>query len=690
MSIPPLPDTISSPLITGAQSPGTNLDDTLPPGNVSTGANGARTGSLFPGCWLINYTPLGVLRTIYDGTLRVEEKEQGMQVSGDLYQRVVNPPLSHASGPVAVGPPNPEDGIPSFKRDRYRSYIRVIEVTTVPGGFNINFDLYRFTRPNSWNKDATGPFTAHMTWADAPSGYPNREAYAEGTVFRTTHGASTVTGNFTMGWVSKHFRKAAVELDCVEACNMPVEDEMGHDWQTVFDGMGWELALHRVSTKYYFVLLTASNYLKDEEGVTEPSGEGWSDAEMHASMLERRGRSDLDAEWRYHILSVKLIDSTPRGIMYDAYGTDSNSVAREGLGIANNWIIPTTGIPNWGEAGGKKFADAKAAFFRTAVHELGHALGLYHNTVDNGFMNTSDSIAFNATPTNPFPRNIKWAFADDDLRRIRHYPDIVIRPGGVPFGSADPADPLIATSDLEVSLEGQLELTVKPLEPEVPLGAPVRVSLQLKNISSNTITVPADIGLGQGFTSGRVENISGSARRFAPIRGCVDARLMTDLEPGDTIYADLVLLRGADGPLFPCNGIATIHVDISWDLGTDADTSFELKAKVTGSATVLITGPMTPEHAAIAHKVLTTPDVHPVLMFGGHHLKEGVKVLQEAANDKILGPYFAAIEARRLARRFMDIQPDEDAARRILRTEGLKLTGSEAKKLEGLLTVEVM
>ena len=54
-------------------------------------------------------------------------------------------------------------------------------------------------------------------------------------------------------------------------------------------------------------------------------------------MLARRNPISLDTEWRYHILAVKLIDSTPRGIMYDAGGTDSNNVPREG------WASPPTG-----------------------------------------------------------------------------------------------------------------------------------------------------------------------------------------------------------------------------------------------------------------------------------------------------------------------------------------------------------
>jgi hypothetical protein len=161
--------------------------------------------------------------------------------------------------------------------------------------------------------------------------------------------------------------------------------------------------------------------------VAEPSGTSWNNAEAHAAMLERRDASNLDAEWRYHVLCVRRLDATERGIMYDASGGDSNNIPREGCVIASHWMIPET--PAYGNVQGVRFGTATGPYFRTAVHETGHAMGLYHNTADNCFMNTTDQIAENslAAGSAAFPDNIQWSYNGEDAKRLRHMPDIYVR-----------------------------------------------------------------------------------------------------------------------------------------------------------------------------------------------------------------------------------------------------------------------
>jgi hypothetical protein len=113
----------------------------------------------------------------------------------------------------------------------------------------------------------------------------------------------------------------------------------GHNWQTVGESIEYDLKIHL-----------------SERNVPEVTGESWADNEMNDTMIAHREPTNLNFEWHYHILAVHLIDSTPRGIMYDSGATDSNHIPREGLGISTHWIID----PRYGAVSGMRFGPAKA------------------------------------------------------------------------------------------------------------------------------------------------------------------------------------------------------------------------------------------------------------------------------------------------------------------------------------------
>jgi hypothetical protein len=664
-TLPPLPDAIETGESTASmigEIDGGELIETDDAGPIAQPAPILRRKSLRAGCHLLRYTPIqraGALQSIhYDGTLRIERQSPtSVTASGDLYvhQTTVAWPGSRPLGTLKPTEPNPAVGIPIFSRKNYRYYVRVtkiLEGSTITRGFTLGFELHRFDHSTKrWTKE--GPFTAKMTWAAAPPGYPATSDYLIGDVTRAT---GAVAGRITMGWISKYLRKATLEIDRVAAAEAPLDNGAGIDYRDVYGAVGWDVTID-----------------VSDSNVTEPSGEFWSDAEMHATMLARRDSADLDREWRYHLICVRRLDSTDRGIMYDAYGGDSNNIPREGAGLSSHWTIPNTST--WGAVRGQRFGTAPAPYFRTAIHEIGHAMGLYHNAIDNGFMHTTPDIAANASPPQQFPDNIQWAFSPDDRKRLRHLPDIWVRPGGTAFGTDYSTTPISPTDSIEEA-EG-LILAVKPLLAAVPIGAPVRVEFTITNDTGQPLPIPASLNMKGGAVRGRVVDPGGTVRTFWPLVRCIEEEEIATIAPGETVGDSLTLLRGAEGALFASPGAHRVIVDVEWSLG-------EARIRLSGEAGVMITAPVNDGHAEAALKVLTSPDALLTLVIGGDHLDDGIEAIHAALDSPILEPHFAYIEAKRVGRRFGEREADIDAASQLLNSETV-VSPREARKAVELL-----
>lgn len=598
------------------------------------------------GCYLLQYNESpdgpGGIANLHYGTMRIDHQLFGTIASGDLYFHL------GFGIPAIVPAPNPGAGIPVFPIRRYAYYLRVTNIlhgTTTSDHFTLTFQRYQYN-PNTGNWTNTGVYSAEMYWTSAPASYPSEDFYLRGTV---VNAFGQFAGTLSMGWVDTNFRKATVEVDRVSSSEFPENNGNEVDWESIFEGIGWEI-----------------DVIESEINLDPVSGISWSNAELHATLLEQRDLSNLNTEWRYHLLCVPRLDVTDRGVMYDTIGSDSNNVPREGAAISSHWVIPNT--PTWGSVGGLRFGQATGPYFRTAVHEIGHAMGLVHNPASNGFMHTTPDIAANGGGT--FPENIVWNFHRDDARRLNHWPDICVRPGGMSFARCHNVAPI---SPFQYNFPSTIIFEVAPLQEVVPIGAPVRVNVTIKNISGNPIEVPWSLSLASSFIKGKVETPCGNKKGFQSIYQCHDGEETIQLAPGKKLSHDLTLLRGADGALFAGSGLHKITVEVEWESG-------EQKNMVSSSCHIMITPPVDEAHAKAATRLLGTPDVHLVLILGGDHLKAGIEAIQLALKNKVLRPHYAVVEAKRIGRRFLKRNPDITSACKLIDKAAI-LSASEARRM---------
>lgn len=613
-SIPPLPEPIT--ILPSGEDTCQHYDHT-----EDTSAPCHR-GVLQTGCYYMRLIPTSLhtpSRFQYEGTLRIQQAGGSIIASGDLYKKdfcespTFCPSLSEQEDSKTV--------IPVFPRRLYGYYLRikrVKEVSDAGRGVLLEMEPFPFDHSNhTWRKD--GLLTTLLKFSTGPDGI----RYWRGDIQTQSN---VVMGHMLIVRVSSFLRQAVVEIDRVAVSECPEKNKIGDDWTSIFKKAGWH------------VTLDISN-----ENVEEPADYSWSNAELHKKMLKYRESFRPDKQWRYHLLVVRKLDDQAFGVMYDNTIYGANDIPREGAAIASHVIFPDEEC--WGKCKGERFGTVKDPYFRTAIHEIGHAMMLYHpdNPYENYIMQKTVQIAHNARVPQEFPDNIEWSFSPRDVHLLCHLPDIAIRPGGVCFGT--PHDRLPVNARDEVIEADGLELIVSPLHEIVPIGAPVRVNFNLTNRSDQVKLVPGSLRMKSGHVSAKVISPSGTSQDFATIIRYTGDVIPQQLAPGARISHSVTMLWGTQGPLFPTSGFYRIILSLNWFLDG-------VQTRVSGSTTVMVTPPQDDEHASIVLKIFSSPDSLLVLAIGGDHFEIGNEIIRKTINHPVLRPHYSFIEAKRMGQRF--------------------------------------
>lgn len=609
--------------------------------------------NLKEGCYRITYRPPGF--NTFNGTMRVDKSGGKTTISGDLYRflnlifppfvtatSVLKPKVSSAATATATASlATPLSSIsifpifldiPIYPRNKYYSYLKVTKVETSPVfspvcNLTLTAQEYVYTQPPAGSFNGTfppspGTRTVKIVLSPVPPPAGFAGPYFEGRLFE----GAVDKGSFSMGWVSSSFRKATVEIDTLTGAVAPqpvpaIAGPGNEDIRTVFATAGWD-----VRVKY------------DQTNVAVPGGvtstNCWSSADLHALMLSVRDpATNLDTEWHMHLVVVPAKLGCGRGVMYDTIGTP-----REGVASFSDDGYPhtdTSVATNFGTAADKKQRQVPRAFMRSASHELGHGFNQIHQESegggDNSIMTTSPGVAdFLGGPATGapgvFPDNINLGFNTHVRHHLVHFPDIVVRPGGMTFGTGHGATVPEADKNRHFFSEDEMELRLALEHDQIHLGEPLQLSWELVNNSGVSLPAPSDIRIEAQHTFISVINPHGDSKPMASFVIETESANIAMLDSGKSLKADTrVFWSARSGFAFDTPGRYTIEARIVWGVSG-------AQVGVKASANVWVNYPQTEADNEAASTLLHEEvGIYVALGGGAKHLKEAVSRLESVS-----------------------------------------------------------
>jgi len=583
------------------------------------------------GCYRITFTPtLG--NGAFHGTVRVDRDEGPVTVSGDLYffptgtDQSDLDPLTRVHSALIKPVPTflRRLGIPIYPRSRYHSYLKATAVRTIsvgrrPCSGSFTFEQYDYTQPPAGSFNGSfpaSPGSRTVTLSFAPKPAPSfqwRGNYYEGEWYE----GGVSQGTVALGWVSSFFRRCNVEIDTlVDAVSPQPVPALGgtgtENFATMLASAGWSAAI---------------NY--DQTGIPKPATVAnhkacWSDADLHALMQTvRNPTTDLDTNWRMHVLVVPGTMPCSRGKIYDMI-----DVPREGVVSYSDDGYPSSHSSFFGAAENRMQRDVPRAFLRSASHEVVHGFNQIHQEqeggADNSIMTTTPSVADvlqTAATGDPgvFPDDIQLRVNTTVRHHLVHFPDPVVRPGGHTFASWGSATP--SADRWEVGPE-HLMLNVEVGAETVALGEPVQLRWTLANTSGDDASVPSEVTAESTYARVTVIDAAGRRQVVTPFVIECERASIKPLAPDASLSAEKRVFWSGNGFAFEQPGRYTVEVAIDW---TVADTPLTVK----GDASVFVEYPTTATDNQAAANLLH-PEVGKWVALGGgaYHLSDAVTRLQ--------------------------------------------------------------
>ena len=542
----------------------------------------------------------GILRIVYEDDLR-------LRGSGDLY----DVPPSHPHLPWG------EEGaaearLPVFPRSRYHSYLRLLELECGTD-LRLTWQIFRFCgEATGWR----GEGTFETAFFSAGTNGQLFQKRLEGQLIKQ----KAPIGKVQARWLDDMVRECSIEVDRQVPTPTPVDSP---DLEDLFALVHWRIHL-RLDDPF------------------EPEGEAlqglindfhvWRGSLLQTQMRASRETVNLDEEWRYYILCIKEFHEEPFGRFFDFRGTDAPDFLW-GAVVSADGSSPKE---VYGSFAHQSHSSNPLIFFRTAVHETLHSMGIdRHLTQGTDLMAPMPILAGALHPN--FPAAVRLTFAPSTKLLLRHMPDPLTRPGGIKGGERwDFPD------DLE-SMAGELELQIESTHDWLPFGAPLRLTLQLENIGQQDQLVPEELSFRSGHVYGRVWQPDGSFRVFRTLVRDMSAGALQSLGPGGIQKGGLTVFRGPDGALMPTPGPYEVEVALQWSDGRAPRLLF-------GSTDFEVNEPVDEKHRELAETLLKRKNVLLALALRVEDPPDGFQAIEDTAGT-VLADHWDVVPIKSLLER---------------------------------------
>lgn len=574
------------------------------------------------------------------GTMRIEKitSTGEYRVSADVYK------VNNSSDIQRI------QTIPVLPIENYESYWSVIdEIRMDTQGPSITFDIieYKYNhtdREFEWGTEEylklkTGFLSKNTTTFDVE--------YQSGQV---------LTG--TIRKVADFFREATIDIYRVKESIYPDTPINKNSWHDIFDKVGWSVAINDRG------IVKVKNPRRD-----------WTEAELHQQMLEIRKSSILNRQWSYFLFCVPLFSGTIQapGVMFDI-DEKENEYPREGAAISSEAKLPAiSSFP------GSIISKIPEAYYRTAIHEVLHAMGLQHrdNMSDNNLLEITTNIIRSA-PAN-FPNNINFDLSEegesDDRIYLKHSPDSLVRSGMSRFEALTSNTPL--SQSVPVNITKFISLNIKESGLTIPFGAPVRVEFSIDNpgdkegvmripeslsLKSTNMTVEIERNGDKGYVSSLVKRLDS------------DNVKLISLQPGESKVGSVTLIHDQTGPIYTQVASYNLTLSLQW---SDGEQFYAAK----GEASINVVPVKTTSSESRVLNLISRKDLLRGIAIGGR-LQLGT--IKKLCGYKILGPYYRYFLIKNYLTPYFNEEPSVNTAMSYI-VKGFIASDEEYAKLVGLI-----